>query len=456
MSFNYAQGSTVLVCNASAALQLPAPSSASLQPVFSSAQPPQTVFVLPLSAPESNSSSDIQPDCAALDLQGSGLCNVSVSLTAAALSPLPTVVGCVSYSAPASLSYGSPVTVSAPAAAPWLYYSVFVQAADLPVTFSLSQQQSGSAQLFLSYQSSPLSPFVSGSNASVQSFTLPPPSASSSYQPGVYILGVYGAVTAAQLLLLSSSALDSAGSDVSYGYNILSVLALILAIALIFVVLCRVSLLYRARAFRLSRSNRRFPATAGAPDIGDIPALEDDGIDILDVISRERAAAAAGQWRPGGRGGATAADIAALPVHVFAGAEKFDEGRCAVCLEDYLAGSSRLSTLPCGHSFDSSCIALWLRERSHCPLCLRTLDGAAADQTNKPAVTALTAATRPASISPRAILTARTAAVVVPALQDNVERDPLGAGVVVLSASPSPASTAEQRSSSSSSLSSHV
>jgi len=45
------------------------------------------------------------------------------------------------------------------------------------------------------------------------------------------------------------------------------------------------------------------------------------------------------------------------------------DDECAICLDDFTEGM-RLRTLPCGHTFHSSCIARWMIERSAvCPLC---------------------------------------------------------------------------------------
>jgi hypothetical protein len=46
-------------------------------------------------------------------------------------------------------------------------------------------------------------------------------------------------------------------------------------------------------------------------------------------------------------------------------------GRCTICLEDYTAGCT-LRRLPCAHSFHSTCIDTWLKQRAVCPICQRT------------------------------------------------------------------------------------
>lgn len=63
-------------------------------------------------------------------------------------------------------------------------------------------------------------------------------------------------------------------------------------------------------------------------------------------------------------------EISQLPVHTFTGVEKWDDGRCSICLEEYAMNESRLKMLPCQHSFDQACIDEWLKAKRHCPLCL--------------------------------------------------------------------------------------
>ncbi|KAK6156307.1 hypothetical protein DH2020_010555 [Rehmannia glutinosa] len=46
-----------------------------------------------------------------------------------------------------------------------------------------------------------------------------------------------------------------------------------------------------------------------------------------------------------------------------------ESARCTVCLADYHEEDT-LSILPvCGHSFHSTCIGIWLQQRSTCPVC---------------------------------------------------------------------------------------
>mmetsp|Transcript_78032 Transcript_78032/g.225661 ORF Transcript_78032/g.225661 Transcript_78032/m.225661 type:complete len:447 (+) Transcript_78032:28-1368(+) len=107
--------------------------------------------------------------------------------------------------------------------------------------------------------------------------------------------------------------------------------------------------------------------------------------------------------------GATAADIAALPVTRFAAAAAprgFDDESpassapaevggaaaatllahvpaqrqtlgsapsCAVCLSDYADGDL-VRELPCGHRFHQRCSGLWLTRSKRCPLCMRAID----------------------------------------------------------------------------------
>lgn len=47
---------------------------------------------------------------------------------------------------------------------------------------------------------------------------------------------------------------------------------------------------------------------------------------------------------------------------------------CAICLDDFVAGSSMVRELPCGHIFDPGCIDTFLTENSNlCPLCKKSV-----------------------------------------------------------------------------------
>jgi hypothetical protein len=47
---------------------------------------------------------------------------------------------------------------------------------------------------------------------------------------------------------------------------------------------------------------------------------------------------------------------------------------CAICLDDFVAGSSMVRELPCGHIFDSECIDPFLTDNSClCPLCKKSV-----------------------------------------------------------------------------------
>ena len=47
---------------------------------------------------------------------------------------------------------------------------------------------------------------------------------------------------------------------------------------------------------------------------------------------------------------------------------------CAICLDEFVVGSSQLRELPCGHVFDPPCIDQYLIEQSsQCPLCKKSV-----------------------------------------------------------------------------------
>lgn len=48
----------------------------------------------------------------------------------------------------------------------------------------------------------------------------------------------------------------------------------------------------------------------------------------------------------------------------------YGQTTCAICLEDFVAGSSQVRELPCGHFFDRACIDPYLLGHSNqCPVC---------------------------------------------------------------------------------------
>mmetsp|Transcript_21117 Transcript_21117/g.59038 ORF Transcript_21117/g.59038 Transcript_21117/m.59038 type:complete len:342 (+) Transcript_21117:102-1127(+) len=72
--------------------------------------------------------------------------------------------------------------------------------------------------------------------------------------------------------------------------------------------------------------------------------------------------------------GATADQIASLPMVHFSKRLLSDDGAsCAVCLGEYMVGES-MRRLPCGHYFHRRCADRWLRRSKRCPLCMRAID----------------------------------------------------------------------------------
>lgn len=54
---------------------------------------------------------------------------------------------------------------------------------------------------------------------------------------------------------------------------------------------------------------------------------------------------------------------------------------CSICLEEYIAGTSVVCTLPCSHFFHRVCLQRWLNPGKTCPYCRSTLP---ATYTNTP------------------------------------------------------------------------
>jgi len=55
----------------------------------------------------------------------------------------------------------------------------------------------------------------------------------------------------------------------------------------------------------------------------------------------------------------------------------FDQTECCICLDEFEHGKCKMSELPCGHRFHSSCIQEWLNNSNidRCPLCRRATGG---------------------------------------------------------------------------------
>lgn len=53
---------------------------------------------------------------------------------------------------------------------------------------------------------------------------------------------------------------------------------------------------------------------------------------------------------------------------------RYGQTTCAICIEDFVAGSSQVRELPCGHIFDPACIDSYLLgARSQCPVCKKSV-----------------------------------------------------------------------------------
>jgi len=50
------------------------------------------------------------------------------------------------------------------------------------------------------------------------------------------------------------------------------------------------------------------------------------------------------------------------------------EADCNICLEKVGANGNKSCELPCGHAFDKSCLATWLKDHDQCPCCRTKLD----------------------------------------------------------------------------------
>lgn len=71
----------------------------------------------------------------------------------------------------------------------------------------------------------------------------------------------------------------------------------------------------------------------------------------------------------GDAGGATEAQIAALPCRTFhEGMIDAAEATCSICFGDYIPGED-VRFLPCHHHFHAACVDTWLAGSNVCPIC---------------------------------------------------------------------------------------
>ncbi|KAK1782808.1 hypothetical protein QBC45DRAFT_194033 [Copromyces sp. CBS 386.78] len=97
-----------------------------------------------------------------------------------------------------------------------------------------------------------------------------------------------------------------------------------------------------------SRSSRpRSRTTTGIPEPADLLRV-DSALQAARVPAHEKGATRASQWKK------------------YMGRQR----ECAICLEEYVDGISRVMSLPCGHEFHAECITPWLTTRRRtCPIC---------------------------------------------------------------------------------------
>lgn len=96
-----------------------------------------------------------------------------------------------------------------------------------------------------------------------------------------------------------------------------------------------------------SRSRPRSRTTTGVPEPADLLRV-DSALQTARVPAPEKGTTRASQWKK------------------YMGRQR----ECAICLEEYVDGVSRVMSLPCGHEFHAECITPWLTTRRRtCPIC---------------------------------------------------------------------------------------
>ncbi|KAL0468712.1 hypothetical protein QR685DRAFT_311891 [Neurospora intermedia] len=96
-----------------------------------------------------------------------------------------------------------------------------------------------------------------------------------------------------------------------------------------------------------SRSRPRSRTTTGVPEPADLLRV-DSALQAARVPAHEKGTTRSSQWKK------------------YMGRQR----ECAICLEEYVDGVSRVMSLPCGHEFHAECITPWLTTRRRtCPIC---------------------------------------------------------------------------------------
>jgi len=65
-------------------------------------------------------------------------------------------------------------------------------------------------------------------------------------------------------------------------------------------------------------------------------------------------------------------DLQQLPIHTFTNAISKENSECSICQELYVLGD-KIRTLPCFHNFHQRCIDPWLKTKTSCPVCLKSV-----------------------------------------------------------------------------------
>ena len=322
---------------------------------------------------------DFSGECAALDVNSTGLCNVTLVMA----DQIGATVFYSLYTA-TTLQYNTAYTNTATAGS-LTYYARYVQSNDLDVLFDLSWfDPSGSGRqlplytvmlvaseraLFTVLNPSNVGNVSVGSGGhpySEQWFVLSPSMAG--FTAGVYLIGLLCTSNSypTSSLTVTSNYHDSTDTATTTGYTtVLSVMALILSCSVAAIIMFRVCILCRRRRSQLIVLSRAEVAVLDPPHTTAPPlALYNGAV-----------------YRPPQQLGATEAEIASLPEMLYvrsAGSEgdEADDPRCTICLDEYESTVSHITTLHCGHSFHSTCVHSWLRQRRYCPLCLQIIDRA--------------------------------------------------------------------------------
>ena len=283
-------------------------------------------------------------------------CPILITITSTSPTSLPVAV---SWSAATLIYFKELFTAPYYASlAPdeWAYFAAYMTASDLDVLVTLtpiqvnSSRGSANVELTLATTTDPLTPYFptasdDSPNGDVEEVLIDNGD-NSPFPSALYLFGVHAPPATAAPSCFSLELINNYSNASSlFGLSMFGIVA-----ALTVLVLCVFSL-----AAVIARRQRRSI---------EVRAYNDAVIAVADANSGYAPTTVASQ-------GATSEQIAALGTARYRDGDytSLDDAKCAICLDDYQDGTSRVTTLPCAHHFHADCAHQALLLRRFCPLC---------------------------------------------------------------------------------------